>query len=169
MSTSSDGRGELWAGSYISDTALKVLEGHATTFVEAAKAAMDAAVVATAQTVCSTLWPVDPATHRMPLEPTGEAFDALVAQGHLLGLRPDQVRTLRELQPFVTGTRAADFVGAHTTHLAAALDAISRGDRLTVGWATHTGPELHAHEEGRYPQPAQSRTGHWSNRDCCAT
>jgi hypothetical protein len=44
------------------------------------------------------LWPVDPDTHRMPLVATAEEFDALVLEGHLLALRPDQVRVFRELQ-----------------------------------------------------------------------
>ncbi|MGB7979855.1 MAG: hypothetical protein WCF36_03555 [Candidatus Nanopelagicales bacterium] len=91
VDTGEDGRGELLAGSYIAEDAAKALEEHAVAFLRAVKESMDAAVLAAAQTMCMPMWPVDPDLHRMPLMATAEEFDALVPDGQLLGLRPDQV------------------------------------------------------------------------------
>jgi hypothetical protein len=142
LDTGEDGRGELRAGCRIADEAAEALDRHTAAFLRATKESMDAAVLAAAQTVCMPLWPVDADLHRMPLVGTAEEFDALVPDGQLLGLRPDQVRVLRELQPFAAGSSAAAFVGTHMSHLAAALNALGRGERLVCGWATHTGPDL---------------------------
>jgi len=142
LDTGEDGRGELRAGSSIAEEVAEELDRHAATFLSAVKESMDAAVLATAQTVCTSMWPVEPDLHRMPLMTTSAEFDALVPNGHLLGLRPDQVRVLRELQPFAAGSSAAGFVGTHMSHLAAALGALGQGQRLVCGWATHNGPEL---------------------------
>lgn len=142
LDTGEDGRGELRAGSYIAEEAAEALDRRAAAFLKSVKESLDAAVLAAAQTVCTPMWPVDPDLHRMPLMTTAEEFDVLVPNGHFLGLRPDQVRVLRELQPFAAGSSAAVFVGTHMSHLAAALDALGRGERLVCGWATHTGPDL---------------------------
>lgn len=142
LDTGEDGRGELRAGSYIAEEAAEALERRAATFLQSVKESLDAAVLAAAQTVCAPICPVDPDLHRMPLMPTAEEFDALVPNGRLLGLRPDQVGVLRKLQPFAAGSSAAVFVGTHMWHLSAAHDALGRGERLVSAWATHTGPDV---------------------------
>jgi hypothetical protein len=113
LDTGEDGRGELRAGSYIAEEAAEALDRRAAAFLKSVKESLDAAVLAAAQTVCTPMWPVDPDLHRMPLMTTAEEFDVLVPNGHFLGLRPDQVRVLRELQPFAAGSSAAVFVGTH--------------------------------------------------------
>lgn len=142
LDITNDGHGELQAGSFLPEQAAATVSEHAAAFLTTVKDAMDAAVLATAQTVCAPLWPVDPEAHRMPLAGTPAEFDALVPDGQLLGLRPDQVRTLRELQPFTNGSPAAQFISLQMSHLTAALAALERGERLVCAWATHTGPEV---------------------------
>jgi hypothetical protein len=142
LDTTDDGRGELRAGSFLPKQAAATLSRQAAAFLTNVKGAMDAAVLAAGQSVCTPLWPIDPEAHRMPLAGTPAEFDALVPNGQLLGLRPDQVRTLREFQPFTGGSPAGEFISLPMSHLMAALGALERGERLVCAWATHTGPEV---------------------------
>lgn len=142
----SDGTGELRAASYVTEDVGEQLEDHAAVFLRAVKTAMDLGVHATATIVCTSLGPVDVTLHAMPLTVTAAEFAALIPNGQLLGLRPDQVRVLEKFQPFASGSESAEFIGAHMQHLAGALERLERGDALVCGWATHTGPEVHAPE-----------------------
>ena len=142
LNTREDGSGELWAENPSAPEMVSVLDQHAAVFLRAVKESMDAAVLATAQVVCTPLWPVDPDLHQMPLMMTSEDFDALIPNGYLLGLRPDQVRTLRTVQPFTSDGSGEVFVGAHMRHLAAALDALKQNRPLACSWATCAGPDL---------------------------
>jgi hypothetical protein len=144
--TEPDGTGELRAASYVTDDAGERLEEHAARFLRSVKAAMDLAVHATATIVCTSLGSVDAALHTMPLTATAAEFAALIPDGQLLGLRPDQVRVLEKFQPFASGSESARLIGVHMQHLAGALERLERGDGLVCGWATHTGPEVHAPE-----------------------
>lgn len=144
--TEPDGTGELRAASYVTDDAGEQLEEHAAMFLRSVKAAMDLGVHATATIVCTSFGPVDAALHTMPLTATAAEFAALIPDGQLLGLRPDQVRVLENFQPFESGSESAQLIGAHMQHLAGALERLERGDALVCGWATHTGPEVHAPE-----------------------
>lgn len=118
-------------------------------FLRDIKAALDACVLAAANTVCRSIGLVEPAVHQMPLVAEPAEFDSLPAQGQLRGLRPDQVRALRLLQPF---TRRLDAKSTRTiardmAHLAAGLEALnaweaSRGERpLFTAWASEADPK----------------------------
>jgi hypothetical protein len=144
--TEPGGTGELRAASYVTDDVGEQLEEHAATFLRSVKAAMDLAVHATATIVCTSFGPVDAALHTMPLTATAAEFVALIPDGRLLGLRPDQVRVLEEFQPFKSDGESAQLIGTHMQHLAGALERLERGDTLVCGWATHTGPEVHTPE-----------------------
>jgi len=140
--TETGGR-ELWAEANLPERAARELDRSASEFLHAIKSAADAAVLATAQTVCTPLWPVDPELHRMPLSATEADFHSLVPAGELLGLRPDQVRVLQQFQPWVDGSPAAQLIGSHMTHLADCLAATQRADPLVGAWAsTIDVPEL---------------------------
>jgi len=142
VSTKPDGSGELQAASYVTDAAGEGLDEQAAVFLRSVKQAMDVAVHATASIVCLAWGPVDATLHTMPLTATITEFAALIPQGRLLGLRPDQVRVLEQFQPFATGSAAAALIGSHMQHLAGALERLDRGDRLVCSWASHTGPEV---------------------------
>lgn len=144
--TESDGTGELRAASYVTDAAGDQLEEHAAMFLQSVKAAMDSAVHATATVMCTPFGPVDATLHTMPLTATAAEFATLIPDGHLLGLRPDQVRVLEKFQPFATVSKSILHMASHMQHLAGALERLDRGDTLVCGWATHTGPEVQTPE-----------------------
>lgn|GEM_PF-623023 len=140
--TEPDGFGELWAVADPRADIMRELQTEARIFLTSVKAAMDAAIVAAAETVCAPLGPIDPALHRMPLCGTRQEFDALVPQGHLLGLRPDQVRVLHELQPYRGGNGSRDYIGRVMAHLAKALAVVETDGQLVSTWATNSSPEF---------------------------
>lgn len=140
--TTPDGFGELWAVVDLPADITQVLQTQGQIFLTSVKAAMDGAIFAAAQTVCAPLVPIDPVLHRMPLCRTRQQFDALVPQGHLLGLRPDQVRVLHQVQPYQKGDENRDYIGRTMAHLAEALAAVEAGDQLVSIWATNYRPEL---------------------------
>lgn len=144
--TEPDGTGEMRAASYVTDTGGERLEEQATFFLRSVKTALDSAVHATATIVCTSFGPVEATLHTMPLTATAEEFAALIPEGRLLGLRPDQVRVLETFQPFATGGRSARLIASHMQHLAGALERLDRGERVVCGWATHTGPDLQTPE-----------------------
>lgn len=143
--TEPGGTGELRAASYVTDVAGEQFEEHAAMFLRSVKAAMDSAVHATATIVCTSFGPVDATLHAMPLKAKVDEFAALIPGGHLLALRPDQVRILERFQPFATDS-SSSLIASHMQHLAGALERLGRGERLVCGWATHTGPEVLAPE-----------------------
>lgn len=138
----SDGTTELGALAHLPHETAQRMDALAAEMLRAIKDAMDAAVYATAQVVCSSMAPIDPDHHQMPLAFSKAEFDTHHEDGRLLGLRPDQVRVLEELQPFAAGTMAFEFVGKHMSHLARALAAAERGEPLVSVWASNHQPEL---------------------------
>ncbi len=144
--TEADGIGELRAASHVMEVAGEQLEEHAAVFLRSVKSAMDLAVHATATTGCTSFGPVDPTLHTMPLATTVAEFTALIPDGQLLALRPDQLRLLEKFQPCAHGNESADLIGTQMQHFASALDRLDRGESLICGWATHTGPEVQTPE-----------------------
>jgi hypothetical protein len=140
---------ELWCSFEPDDALQREADEAMATFLRDIKAALDACVLATATTVCRPIGLVEPEVHRMPLVAAPSEFDSLPAQGQLRGLRPDQTRALRLLQPFterleepgVTRTIARDMA-----HLAAGLDALSLWESsqgqlpLFTAWASEADP-----------------------------
>ena len=141
--TDADGTGELWAVGGPPAQVAAILQDHAKAFLISVKAAMDAAVCAAAETVCTPLGPIDPDMHRMPLCSSREEFDSLVPNEHFVGLRPDQVRVLHELQPYQSGNANRDYIGHTVTHLAESLEAAELGNEVVGVWATNYEPEFH--------------------------
>lgn len=119
------------------------------TFLREIKAALDACVLTTANTVCRSVGWVDPETHEMPLVSTPSEFDSLPAEGLLRGLRPDQIRVLRLLQPFTHWLEAEPTrtIARDMAHLAAGLEAVSvweasgKERALFTAWASEAKPE----------------------------
>ncbi|MGY1714071.1 hypothetical protein ACI78R_06410 [Geodermatophilus sp. SYSU D01106] len=120
------------------------------TFLRDIKAALDACVLITANTVCRAIGSVDTEGHRMPLVAAPSVFDSLSAQGHLRGLRPDQIRTLRLLQPFserLEHSEPTRTIARDMAHLAAGLEALSAWESsqgelpLFTAWASEANPE----------------------------
>lgn len=168
VDTAQDGSGELWAVVDPRPDIVRDLEAQAQTFLSSIKAAMDAAIVAAAETVCAPLAPIDPALHRMPLCKNQQEFDALVPQGHLLGLRPDQVGVLHQLQPYQGGNENRDYIGRTMAHLAAALTAAEAGGPLVSAWATNYRPELQVPDGARIGSVALEPNGLLSERKLLA-
>lgn len=166
--TAPDGSGELWAGVDPPADITRALQTQAQVFLTSVKAAMDAAIVAAAETVCARLAPIDPVLHRMPLCGTRQEFDALVPQGHLLGLRPDQVRVLHELQPYQGGDENRDYIGRTMTHLAETLAAAEAGGPLVSAWATNYRPELQVPDGARIDSVTLEPNGLLSERKLLA-
>lgn len=140
---------ELWC-SFEPRHALQREADHAlAAFLSEIKAAMDACVLAAAQTVCHPFELVDPEVHRMPLFSGQTEFDSLPAQGHLKGLRPDQIRAVRFLQPFTERLEAerTRTTARSMAHLAAGLEALTaweashRERPLFTAWASEADPK----------------------------
>lgn len=118
-------------------------------FLRDIKAALDACVLAAANAVCRPIGLVEPEVHQMPLVATPSEFDSLPVQGQLRGLRPDQVRSLRLLQPFSERLDAESTrtIARDMAHLAAGLKALSaweasQGERpLFTAWASEADPK----------------------------
>jgi hypothetical protein len=140
---------ELWC-SFDPDYALqREADDAMAAFVRDIKAALGACVFATASTVCRPIGLVEPDVHQMPLVARPSEFDVLPAQGQLRGLRPDQVRALRLLQPFTERLEAESTrtIARDMAHLAAGLEALtawetSQGRRpLFTAWASEADPK----------------------------
>lgn len=110
-------------------------------FVVAVKAAMDSCVHAAATAVCSAVGHVDRQNHKMPLLEAEADFDALPLAGKLDGLRPDQIQTLRQLQPFQP--QMNEPISRAMRHLAAGLDAAASGRLLFTAWVSKARPVPH--------------------------
>lgn len=118
-------------------------------FLRDIKAALDACVLGAANAVCRPIGLVEPELHQMPLFDAASDFDSLPAQGQLPGLRPDQIRALRLLQPFTERLQAKSTrtIARDMAHLAAGLEALSswetsRGERpLFTAWASEADPK----------------------------
>ncbi len=100
------------------------------------KVAMDAAVRGAAvANVGLGVLVVD--KHSMPLCFDESDFDELPHEGWLMGLRPDQVNVIRDVQPFAQH----GFVAVHMRHLALALRQAQSGGRLISIWAGQADPQ----------------------------
>lgn len=118
-------------------------------FLRDIKAAMDACVLAAASNVCRPIGLVEPEVHQMPLVADSAEFDSLSSQGQLRGLRPDQFRVLRLLQPFTERLEAESTrtIARDMAHLAAGLEALSvreasQAERpLFTAWAAEADPK----------------------------
>lgn len=111
-------------------------------FAQSIKGALDQAVIATAQHVCAALGTIDSELHDMPLAASADAFDSLVASGYLPGLRPDQVRILRQLQPFVSDTDDDAFIAKHIRTLADLLELNPQEGSPVALWAHSADPTV---------------------------
>lgn len=109
-------------------------------FVSEVKASMDACVLEAAAAVCRPLGNIDPTIHRMPILSDEAAFDALPREGQLRGLRPDQIRALRVIQPF--DSHSSEPIARTMQHLAASLAAIAEERRLFTAWEACPVPEV---------------------------
>jgi hypothetical protein len=118
-------------------------------FLHGIKAALDACVFGAARTVCQAIGPVDPKFHLMPLIAVPDEFDNLPAHGQLRGLRPDQIRTIRLLQPFADRLEEPEptrTIARAMAHLAAGLEALSTWEffhgelPLFTAWASEADP-----------------------------
>lgn len=135
---------ELWCSFELSHTVQREVDEAMAAFLRDIKAALDACVLAAANTVCRSIGLVDPEVHQMPLVGRSSEFDSLPAQGKLRGLRPDQVNALRLIQPFAERLDAESTrtIARDMAHLAAGLEALSaweasKGERqLFTAWAS---------------------------------
>lgn len=140
---------ELWCSFEPGSTLQQEADEAIATFLREIKAALDACVLATANTVCRSVGWVDPEAHEMPLVSAPSEFDSLPANGQLRGLRPDQIRTLRLLQPFTRRVTAdpTRAIAREMAHLASGLEAVSaweasqRERPLFTAWASEAKPE----------------------------
>ncbi|MBC9956449.1 hypothetical protein [Yimella sp. cx-51] len=113
-------------------------------FLRDIKGALDACVHAAANAVCRTIGFVEPEIHQMPLVRSPSEFDSLPRQGQLRGLRPDQIRAIRLLQPFTERLDAKPTrrIARNMAHLAAGLEALDaweaahRQPQLFTAWAS---------------------------------
>lgn len=140
---------ELWCSFEPDDALQREADEGMAAFLRDIKAALDACIFVTASIVCRAIGSVEPEVHRMPLAAVPSEFDSLTAQGRLRGLRPDQIRSLRLLQPFTerleepgpTRTIARDMA-----HLAAGLEALTTWESsreelpLFTAWASKADP-----------------------------
>jgi hypothetical protein len=140
---------ELWCSFEPDDALQREADEVMATFLRDIKAALDACVFATAAIVCRPIGLVEPEVHRMPLVATPSEFDSLPAQGRLRGLRPDQIRALRLLQPFTERLEEPEptrTIARDMAHLAAGLEALSTWESsqrelpLFTAWASEADP-----------------------------
>lgn len=140
---------ELWCSFEPADVLQREADEAMAGFLRDIKAALDACVLAAANSVCRPIGFVEPEAHRMPLVAGPSEFDSLPRHGHLRGLRPDQVRALRLLQPFTERLEAESTrtIARDMAHLAAGLEALSawaasHGERrLFTAWASEADPK----------------------------
>jgi hypothetical protein len=140
---------ELWCSFEPDDALQREADEVMATFLRDIKAALDACVLATANIVCRPIGLVEPEVHRMPLVAAPSEFDSLPAKGRLRGLRPDQIRALRLLQPFTERLEepgATRTIARDMAHLAAGLEALSLWESsqgelpLFTAWASEADP-----------------------------
>ena len=74
-------------------------------FAASIKAAFDEALLAAAMATTGAIETPDPDDYRMPLCDDSDEFLGQLDKGKLVGLRPDQVRTVWSLQPFALANR----------------------------------------------------------------
>lgn len=127
---------ELWCRFDPPQDLQDLADAKASEFVLAIKSSFDSCVIAAASAAMAPMLIQDAGSHQMPLCSTASEFDSLVPDGSLLGLRPDQVNALRDIQPFTGGP-----IGKAMEHLANALTCVTAGKPLFAAWASEARPE----------------------------
>lgn len=118
-----DGRVELWVGWCPERDCADQLDWRAREFIVAVKQALDFAVLEVAAANCRVFGDLDPDDHRFPLCRDQESFVAWRGGTPGLGLRPDQVMLVQELQPFDSADTSTSSAHGSMSHLAAVLAA----------------------------------------------
>lgn len=136
LEESSANTAELWCAYRPTATQAPDLEEAARALVVEIKSAMDAAVLAAAVANVG-LGLVVADKHAMPLCHDASEFYELPHEGWLMGLRPDQMNAVRDLQPFAED----GFVGFHMRHFALALRRARSGGHLFSIWAGQASPQ----------------------------
>lgn len=139
---------ELWCSFNPSPALQREADEAMADFLRHIKAALDACVLATANAVCRPIGLVNPELHQMPLFDTASDFDSLHSQGKLPGLRPDQIRALRLLQPFTERLEPTSkrTIARNMAHVAAGLEALRSWETygakrpLFTAWASEADP-----------------------------
>lgn len=112
-------------------------------FARSVKAALDSALLAAAETVTGAIEPPEATDCVMPLCTEEAEFLDLLEAGRLAGLRPDQIREVWLLQPFMLASRDTE-AGAHLGdalwQLSELLARESSGSDLTAIWAHSANP-----------------------------
>lgn len=136
LEESSEDTAELWCAYRPTEELRRSVDGAAVALLGEVKGAMDAAVLGAAvANVGFGILAVD--KHSMPLCFDAAEFDDLPYDGYLMGLRPDQVNVVRDVQPFATD----GFVGIHMRHLAESLRRAQAGGQLVSIWAGRANPQ----------------------------
>ncbi|HEY3530009.1 MAG TPA: hypothetical protein VGK78_12750 [Nocardioides sp.] len=136
LEETSDDTAELWCSYRPTDALQRAADVAAAKLLTEIKSAMDAAVLGVAvANVGFGILAGD--KHSMPLCFEAAEFDDLPYEGHLMGLRPDQVNVLRDVQPFAPD----GFVGLHMRHLAQSLRRVQAGGQLVSIWASRANPQ----------------------------
>jgi hypothetical protein len=118
----------------------------AASFAQHVKEAFDEALVAAATAVSGAIEVPDPRAHELPLCRSEAAFAQLLADGALRGLRPDQIRVVKQFQPFGgpdDGDSSA-WLRDHMSHLAQMLTRGSPETPRVAAWAHSATPEFYA-------------------------
>lgn len=126
---------ELWCSFRLAEDRQQEADAIAGELLREIKCAMDAAILAAAAANVG-LGILDVEKHAMPLCFDRAHFESLADEGWLMGLRPDQVGVVRDMQPFA----ADDFVGHHMRHLALALEGSATPGLFTI-WAGRAEPK----------------------------
>lgn len=136
LEETSEDTAELWCAYRPTDELQLAVDDAAAALLAEVKNAMDAAVLGAAvANVGFGILAVD--KHSMPLCVEPSEFDDLPYDGYLMGLRPDQVNVLRDVQPFARD----GFVGVHMRHLAESLRRAQAGGQLVSIWAGPANPQ----------------------------
>lgn len=136
LQQSSENTVELWCAYGPNSKDVHDIDEAARALLEEIKSAMDAAVQAAAvANVGRGLIVAD--KHAMPLCLDASEFSELPYEGWLMGLRPDQMNVVRDLQPFAED----GFVGLHMRHFALALRRARSGGQLITVWAGQASPQ----------------------------
>ncbi|WP_454777562.1 hypothetical protein [Georgenia muralis] len=136
LASASDNTAELWCAYRPKEELQRAVDAAAGALLADVKNAMDAAVLSAAVANVG-LGTLVADKHSMPLCFEASDFDELPYTGWLMGLRPDQMNVVRDVQPFSNDT----FVGVHMRHFALALRRAQAAGRLVSIWAGRASPQ----------------------------
>jgi hypothetical protein len=146
-----DGSGRLDVLVDWPDATLERANEAALRFASHVKRALDEALLAAAAKVSGAVQIPDPAGHVMPLCKSNEELEAHLQGGGLQGLRPDQIRVVRQLQPYEAASEDADprLITTPMAHLAQMLVEPRAAGRPRVAvWAHSASPEVVVNHPG---------------------